>query len=177
LVYHQVATAPRTASRELHNLETALGYCSLHEDMKKIQETIHLWVVCVILSLSVLACRATVEPTTASIAAIDSPPAQTVKVRTEIGFRSRRNLEEHYQKHGREFGSISQAEYLQQAQTLRDRAAGGDILEAVRADGVSTRYDRQAGTFLAFNKDLTIRTFFKPNDGERYFKRQQNRER
>jgi pyocin large subunit-like protein len=147
------------------------------EEMMKIRETISVWILCTILCLSALACRATVQQTTASVAATDSPPAQTVKVRTEIGFRSRRNLEEHYQKHGREFGSISQAEYLQQAQTLRDRATGSDILEAGRADGVTTRFDRQAGTFLAFNADLTIRTFFKPNDGERYFKRQQNRER
>lgn len=84
---------------------------------------------------------------------------------------------EHYQKHGREFGSITQEEYLQQAQTLRDSVAGGDILEAVRQDGVTTRFDRKAGTFLAFNPDATIRTYFKPNDGERYFKRQMNRER
>ncbi len=124
-----------------------------------------------------LACRSTVTPTTAPDIVNERRAAPVANIRTDIGFRTRRHWEEHYQKHGREFGSISQAEYLHQAQTLRDRAAGGDILEAGRKDGVTTRFDRQAGTFLAFNPDLTIRTFFKPNDGERYFKRQQNRER
>ncbi len=104
---------------------------------------------------------------------------QTVpaKINTAIGFRTRRNLEEHYEKHGREFGSLSQSEYLRQAQTLRDAPAGGDILEAKRSDGVTTRFDRKSGAFLACNADATIRTYFKPNDGERYFKRQLQRDR
>jgi len=96
-------------------------------------------------------------------------------VRAEIGFATRRKFLDHYEKHGVEFGSISQEEYLRQAQILRDSPAGGDILEAVRADGVITRFDSKTGAFLAFNPDLTIRTYFKPNDGERYFRRQSKR--
>ena len=96
-------------------------------------------------------------------------------VRAEIGFATRRKFLDHFEKHGAEFGSISQEEYLRQAQILRDSPAGGEILEAVRADGVITRFDRKTGAFLAFNPDLTIRTYFKPNDGERYFSRQSKR--
>ena len=48
----------------------------------------------------------------------------------------------------------------------------GIPLEAVRTDGVVTRFDRAQGAFLAFDRDRTIRTFFHPNDGERYFQRQ-----
>jgi hypothetical protein len=96
-------------------------------------------------------------------------------VRAEIGFATRRKFLDHFEKHGAEFGSISREEYLRQAQILRDSPAGGDILEAVRADGVITRFDRKTGAFLAFNPDLTIRTYFKPNDGERYFRRQSKR--
>lgn len=88
------------------------------------------------------------------------------------GFRSRAQLNEHYQKHGGEFGNISKAEYLTLAQALRDAPAGGPILEAVRADGVISRFDRRHGYFGAFNPDRTIRTFFIPTDGERYFRRQ-----
>ena len=36
------------------------------------------------------------------------------------GFRSRRQLDEHYAKHGAEFGRISEHEYLRLAQELRD---------------------------------------------------------
>lgn len=93
-------------------------------------------------------------------------------INTAIGFRDAAHLHEHYQKHGAEFGQVSEAEYLRLAQELRDRPAGGDILEAVRADGVVTRFDRARGAFLAFDADRTIRTFFLPNDGERYFRRQ-----
>ncbi|HLH42484.1 MAG TPA: hypothetical protein VKV74_05835 [Bryobacteraceae bacterium] len=91
------------------------------------------------------------------------------------GFRSPRQLEEHYQKHGTEFGHISRAEYLRLAQDLRDAPAGGPILEAVKAGGVVTRFDRRNGYFGAYNADGTIRTFFIPNDGERYFHRQAGR--
>jgi pyocin large subunit-like protein len=88
------------------------------------------------------------------------------------GFRSRSQLTQHYAKHGSEFGDISKAQYLALAQELRDAPAGGPILEAVRADGVISRFDRRHGYFGAFNPDRTIRTFFIPTDGERYFRRQ-----
>ncbi|MBK9168856.1 MAG: hypothetical protein IPM24_15485 [Bryobacterales bacterium] len=91
------------------------------------------------------------------------------------GFRSAKQLDEHFAKHGAEFGQITKAEYLRLAQELRDAPAGGPILEIVRADGVITRFDRRKGSFAAYNPDRTIRTFFIPNDGERYFHRQARR--
>jgi pyocin large subunit-like protein len=91
------------------------------------------------------------------------------------GFRSRSQLEEHYTKHGAEFGAISKAEYLRLAQELRDEAVGGPILEARRPNGEFSRFDRRHGYFGAYNPDGTIRTFFIPNNGERYFERQARR--
>lgn len=93
------------------------------------------------------------------------------------GFRGPRQLDEHYAKHGPEFGNISKLEYLRLAQELRDAPflPGGPILEARRADGIFTRFDRRKGYFGAYNPDRTIRTFFIPNDGERYFRRQARR--
>jgi pyocin large subunit-like protein len=91
------------------------------------------------------------------------------------GFRSRAQFEEHYAKHGREFGNISQQEYLRLAQALRDTPMGGPILEADKPDGVITKFDRRSGAFGAYNADRTIRTFFIPNEGERYFHRQGRR--
>lgn len=67
------------------------------------------------------------------------------------------------------------AAYLRAAQTLRDQAAGGAVLELRRNDGVITRFDKASGAFLAVNRDGTIRTFFRPNDGEAYFRRQASR--
>lgn len=110
----------------------------------------------------------------ASTDAPAAPPA-SITPHHNIGFASRQKLVEHYEKHGREFGTINQAEYLRQAQALRDRSTGGEVLETVRADGVITRFDRATGAFLAFDPDATIRTYFKPNDGEDYFRRQSKR--
>ena len=56
----------------------------------------------------------------------DAGGASTAAVaitRPDVGFRSAERLDEHYRKHGREFGSISREEYLRLAQTLRDRPA------------------------------------------------------
>jgi hypothetical protein len=92
-----------------------------------------------------------------------------------VGFADARRLDEHFEKHGAEFGRITKQDYLRQAQLLRDTAVGGPVLETVRADGVATRFDRQTGAFLAFNPNGVIRTFFKPNDGERYYRRQAER--
>jgi pyocin large subunit-like protein len=96
-------------------------------------------------------------------------------VGSRTGFTSRQRLQEHFEKHGAEFGKITIDDYLALAQTLRDQPSGADVLEITRADGITTRFDRRSGAFVAFNSDRTIRTFFKPNDGEAYFRRQARR--
>lgn len=101
--------------------------------------------------------------------------AAEARDRANIGFVDQRRLDEHYAKHGGEFGTITKQDYLRQAQLLRDAAVGGPVLQTVRADGVTTRFDRQTGAFIAVNPNGTIRTFFKPNDGERYYRRQAER--
>jgi pyocin large subunit-like protein len=101
--------------------------------------------------------------------------SQSVITHPNIGFASRQRLIDHYQKHGHEFGSISLEEYLHEAQKLRDRPAGGIVLEAVKPDGVITRLDRASGAFIAFNPDRVIRTYFRPAEGEAYFWRQSRR--
>jgi pyocin large subunit-like protein len=102
------------------------------------------------------------------------PPQKTIPylVHEKIGFASERQLTVHYRKHGREFGKILRDQYLRMAQDLRDRPLDMNILEAVRRDGVITRFDRRTKAFIAFERNLIIRTFFKPADGERYFNRQ-----
>ena len=119
-------------------------------------------------------------PASASVPAARSAPdaaqAGAPSSTSPIGFRSTARLVEHYERHGRQFGTVSQAQYLQLAQQLRDAPVGGDIVEVVRqSDGVISRFDRGSGAFLAADPDGTIRTFFKPNDGEAYFRRQARR--
>ena len=106
---------------------------------------------------------------------VPAPDVESARSAHRGGFRSEARLREHYEKHGREFGSVTQAEYLALARELRDRPPGPRVLEAARADGVVTRFDRDSGAFLAVDRDGTIRTFFKPRDGEAYFRRQLHR--
>lgn len=115
-------------------------------------------------------------PISATASAPTASPAPTASSASSVGFRSTARLVEHYEKHGREFGNLSQAQYLQLAQQLRDAPVGGDVLEVVRqSDGVISRFDKSSGAFLAADPDGTIRTFFKPNDGVAYFRRQARR--
>ena len=51
---------------------------------------------------------------------------------------------------------------------MRDAKVEGPILQTVRADGVTTRFDRQTGAFIAYNPNGVIRTFFKPNDEQMF---------
>ena len=104
-------------------------------------------------------------------------PAKPIDLVDEkVGFTSKAALDEHFNKHGKEFGDISKDEYLHRAQVLRDGILSADVVQFRRADNVITKFDRKSGGFIAFNRDLTIRTFFKPNDGERYFNRQKTRQ-
>ncbi len=138
--------------------------------MRRLRPLIALGALLLVAVAVVLANRGGEESASGSAAS-----STDTSIQSDIGFRSTRKLEEHYVKHGREFGDISQDEYLRRAQILRDRPAGGPILEDVRRDGVVTRFDKDGGSFLAANADRTIRTFFRPNDGEEYFRRQARR--
>ena len=88
------------------------------------------------------------------------------------GFRTRHLLDEHFAKHGADFGSVTQDEYLKMAQQLRDARPGKFILESKRKTGGGAKFDTRNNAFVAFDEDGTIRTFFVPNDGVRYFERQ-----
>lgn len=120
----------------------------------------------------VLSAAATTRPTVA----VASPPETRAPASNRadprlrrIGFRSLTKLHQHFDKHGAEFGTISEDEYLRRAQDLRDATLSKQVIETAQLDGTISRFDRTSGAFLAFDTDLTIRTFFRPNDGENYF--------
>lgn len=123
------------------------------------------WLLGLIAGLALVGCVA--EPPVAS---------DSVQVDTSIGFRNQEALREHWSKHGRQWGKVTMAEYLFLAQELRDTDADGrNVIVGFRNDGVVTKFDRRDGEFIAYNRNKVIRTFFKPDDGERYFNRQMRR--
>src|SRR4051812_19860366 len=101
-------------------------------------------------------------------AADASTPVQGQSWGASVGFADQRRLEEHFEKHGAEFGRITKQDYLRQAQLLRDAKVGGPVLQTVRADGVTTRFDRQTGGVGALNPNRTIPPLFKPKHGGRH---------
>jgi len=132
----------------------------------------------VVLVFLVLACGSPQTPPAEvqkGKAAVEGSAAPSHVKRPDIGFASRQKLVDHYKKHGLEFGAVTMEQYLRKAQDLRDRPAGGAILESVRPEGVVTRFDRGSGDFIAFNRDGIIRTYFRPTDGEKYYQRQSGR--
>ena len=93
---------------------------------------------------------------------------QTVYVRA--GDFAPGQLEAHYAKHGCQFGSITQEQYLQQARELLDAPAGKDVLEKIRDDGDILHYRPSTGEFAIMTGRGRIRTYFKAD--YRYWMRQ-----
>ena len=80
-------------------------------------------------------------------------------------------LEAHYAKHGYQFGSISQEEYLHAAQALLDAEPSSDVLEKIRTNGDIEHYRVSTSEFAVMTKRGRIRTYFKTN--YRYWLRQE----
>ena len=91
------------------------------------------------------------------------------------GFRNQHLLDDHFARYGREFGPITERQYLHLAQQLRDSRVGKNILESKRLPGGISRFDLKHGYFGSYDADGTIRTFFIPPDGVRYFEREATR--
>jgi hypothetical protein len=89
------------------------------------------------------------------------------------GFRTTLLLGSHFTRYGSQFGPISVGQYLRLAQQLRDANPGKNILVSRRLDGGGSKFDVKRGWFVAYDGDGTLRTFFIPRDGVRYFDRQQ----
>ncbi len=87
-------------------------------------------------------------------------------------FRSEKLFDSHYEKHGAEFGDITQDEYLDLANELIN-AEGENILHKTeKDDGDFLYYDTETNEFLVLSTDGYIRTFFKPSAGLDYWERQ-----
>lgn len=85
-------------------------------------------------------------------------------------FRKAEYLQEHFEKHGAEFGYASAEEYLAGANRV---IASADALHKLEAeDGDDVYYLEAANEFVIVSTDGFLRTYFKPEDGKAYFERQ-----
>lgn len=98
--------------------------------------------------------------------------SETEKAVQKYYFRSEKLFDSHYEKHGAEFGDITQDEYLDLANELIN-AEGKNILHKTeKDDGDFLYYDTETNEFLVLSTDGYIRTFFKPSAGLDYWERQ-----
>jgi pyocin large subunit-like protein len=89
------------------------------------------------------------------------------------GFRTPHLLEDHFARFGSQFGPVNIQQYLHLAQQLRDTPPGRNILISKRPDGGGAKFDLRRGWFVAYDGDGTLRTFFIPTEGVRFFEKQQ----
>lgn len=96
--------------------------------------------------------------------------AQEVNVPNGFTFKSDSLLQEHFNKHGSEFGYASVSEYESGANAIINSP---DALQKREAeDGDSVYYSEAKNELVVLSTQGYIRTYFKPEDGIAYYNRQ-----
>ncbi|MBR1392744.1 MAG: hypothetical protein IJ561_02795 [Ruminococcus sp.] len=110
----------------------------------------------------------TTTTTTTTTAATTEPEKEYI----EYSFRSKKLFDDHYAKHGAEFGDITQEEYLKLANDLLNSEADTILHKKEKEDNDDVFYDTATGYFLVLSTDGYIRTFFIPDRGIDYYNKQ-----
>lgn len=88
----------------------------------------------------------------------------------ELEFRSEKLLRDHFEKHGVEMGFKTPEEYEDAAALV---VADEEVLHKTeKEDGDDVYYLEDSNEFVVISTDGYIRTYFEPEDGIEYFKRQ-----
>lgn len=72
-------------------------------------------------------------------------------------------LQDHFQRHGADFGATTPADYEQQADTFLNGPKSSGVLEKMRSNGDVVRYNPSTEEFGIVRQDGTIRSYFKPD--------------
>lgn len=100
----------------------------------------------------------------------DAQSSKTATPAYQYSFRKAEYLQEHFDKHGAEFGYATADEYLAGANRV---AASPEALHKLEAeDGDDVYYLESTNEFVIVSTDGYLRTYFKPDDGKAYFDRQ-----
>lgn len=121
-------------------------------------------------------CRCTVMPVVEDLATIKrrlTSGGNDGKI--EVRFETPEKMQKHYDKHIDKYGNISISEYIALANELVNAKDTDDIERIVRSDESTAIYRFSTNDFLVITKDGYIRTFFKPDDGEAYWREEHER--
>lgn len=100
----------------------------------------------------------------------DAQSSKTATPAYQYSFRKAEYLQEHFDKHGAEFGYATADEYL--AGANRVVASPGALHKLEAEDGDDVYYLESTNEFVIVSTDGYLRTYFKPDDGKAYFDRQ-----
>ena len=81
------------------------------------------------------------------------------------------SLQDHFDRHGADFKAKDPDDYARMAWEFQQRAKAEGLPTKIDEDGVVRVFDPKSGTFAAYNRNGTTKTFFKP-DSRGYFERQ-----
>jgi len=97
-------------------------------------------------------------------------PKETEAPEVIYKFRSKKLLNEHYEKHGEEMGFASAQEYEAAASAV---VTNPDSLHKTeKEDGDDVYYLEATNEFVIVSKDGYLRTYFLPSAGKKYYDRQ-----
>ena len=121
-------------------------------------------------------CRCTVMPVVEDLEMIKSRLTSGGNDgKIEVRFETPEKMHKHYDKHIDKYGNISISEYIALANELVNAKDTDDIERIVRSDESTAIYRFSTNDFLVITKDGYIRTFFKPDDGEAYWREEHER--
>ena len=121
-------------------------------------------------------CRCTVMPVVEDLEMIKSRLTSGGNDgKIEVRFETPEKMQKHYDKHIDKYGNISISEYIALANELVNAKDTDDIERIVRSDESTAIYRFSTNDFLVITKDGSIRTFFKPDDGEAYWREEHER--
>lgn len=109
--------------------------------------------------------RGQAEPQTREREAKSSSGANDASARTAAaGWGKPGTLNDHYNRHGKDFGATSPADYVQKSQSFYEQRS--QHLQKVDSAGTTRVYEPKTNTFGSYNINGTTRTFYKPNPAE-----------
>lgn len=100
----------------------------------------------------------------------NSSSSSTSFIESKLKFRNKNLLNQHYEKHGKDMGFASAAEY--EAAAGRVPYTPGVLHKIEAEDGDDVYYIEGTNEFVVISTDGYIRTYFNPDRGIDYFNRQ-----
>jgi pyocin large subunit-like protein len=109
-------------------------------------------------------------PSATTIVSPDVKPAPS----TRMTWGNVASLTDHFSRHGSDFGARNPNDYARMAWEFLQRGKAEGLPAKQDETGVLRVFDPASGTFAAYNRDGTTKTFFKPGSRD-YFARQPGR--